>query len=262
MARRRKKARYTWLPIRGQFNEEDTPTFSSYQDAIVPVIDGAPSLGILPLLQDEPSEDEVELQHESMSDLIGSEYVVKRIVGKMFCQLRIQNIGGTGFLEPSTHGYAVHVKTGIFVARSESELAIPVGWGATAEPNYNPLNQFNNREPWLFQRSWILGWRGLFSGPSATAGANPTLVGSWARYYNSMSWPSSNADYGSINDGPHIDIRVARRVKQDDRLWWVVSVEAWPDKNQVVATAGTDAFLRFDYRALGALRRARPSSSF
>jgi len=154
--RRRKRARYTWLPTWGQDRGEGEPTIQTYQTVNVTVSSEASSFGVVGLLEDFPTEDESAFAQQSMADLIGSDYVVRRIVGKMFVHAEYNNTADfNAYSQPP-----VMVKAGIFVARADSAQSnnVPVGWtSSNAQDNYNPFNRLTQREPWLWQRSWVLG---------------------------------------------------------------------------------------------------------
>jgi len=254
---RRRRARYTWLPVLGSEQGIDTAT---YQDMFVAAVSGSTSTGCIPILQDPLQEDPAETG-QSMSDIVGSEYVVRRIVGKVFAYPEGANTGSSGNAAPAVLP-ALWLKCGIFVARAEdaSSGSVPIGY--SGNPNeYNPAAKENCREPWLWQRSWILSCTRGFSQPNGDYGGEAEV----ALAQNSVAFPTSTAFYGSAVDGGHVDVKVARRVGQDDRLYFIANVEVFSfdlGRGELPVNTTMGMNIRLDFRALGALRKARQKSSF
>jgi len=136
-----------------------------------------------------------------MSDFLRSSYMLRRICGSIFVSLT--NTAGIGADDAS----AVAVTYALFVARSDetNDNAIPIGAGNQAEinQNYGPQQADNVREPYIFQRSWILGNQSLFA-------ARPTV--------GAVRFPFNNAGYGSAYEGTFVDQKTLRRVDGDNRL--------------------------------------------
>jgi len=77
--------------------------------------------------------------------------------------------------------------------------------------------------------------------------------------------PSTNIGYGSVMDGPHVDIKVNRRVRSDSRLWFIAAVRSLdillgnptPNANVLGEVKGI-----VNIRVLGATRRPHKTGSF
>lgn len=260
MVRRfRKRRSLTWLPNWGTTNS----VYSQLRTYSRMVLEqdggdtGYPLIGVLPLIRDLPPErkDTAVRDEQSLADVIGSEYYLRRIVGKIWIANRSYTATAA-----SSQGPTFLVKMGLFVARADEQSPdLPLNWANTSStPLYDPWSYAANREPWIFQRSWVLGWQGNV-GPR-----NDVITGSeWtsAFLHDPFSWPASTAGYLGLHTGPHIDIKTKRRIRQDDRLYWTLAAE--PIFGQSIFedwTGRIDAC--FDYRALGALRRARQTGTF
>lgn len=252
MARRfQRRSRGTWLPTLGtQLVSENELFLSGYGGAIGnpdPYIGPPMATDVFPLTTDEPLDGDDIGNTTRMSEVIGNEYFLDRVVGKFFASYT-PSIANGASIGP------ILVCAGMFVARvSEANKQVPVGLtnSLTASEEYGPLEWDNIREPWLWRRTWCLGTHG--SGGIAGAPGN------------SGCFPQSTAQYGSVADGPHIDAKTKRRVGQDDRLFLAVSTAYAPllldETEGPVETAGTVAYY-LDYRLHGQLRRARQTGRF
>lgn len=254
MVRRRRKTKYTWLPNVGQApDSSDTWVGTSFLELVVEQVEpGDPSpLSFIPLFRDSPPErnqQATDTHVQSMADIIGSEYFLRRIVGKMY----VSNESFTDGVTPTTVRPVLLVKTGIYVARADADNSdFPIA-ALNEEQLYHPLGLDANREPWIWQRSWILGSRGLVATHADTY-IDPLNS-------RSRSYPVSNTQYGSALEGTHIDIKTARRIRQDERLYWSVGFKALGGFDGEEWTAQVRAL--FDYRGLGALRRAAQRGAF
>lgn len=259
---RKRRTRGTWLPVIGTNIGESTSTAAGRAFALN--VGGAPINGtgiitaITPLTFDVPIEgDSAVLGDSSLADIIGSEYVLQRIVGKVFAE-RISGIDGNDD-DPNP---AVLFSAGFFVARANDDQVgggedTPIGSATEAErtDNYSPLDADTSREPWIWRRTWILGAAGSIPSVPFPAGTGP-LINAVRNY------PASTALYGSVADGPHIDSRVKRRVSQDNRLFFAVSSCTFPIDSEPVAPVPIIVSGFLDYRLFGSLRKARGSSAF
>lgn len=261
MARRR-RSRGTWFPNIGSQIGALTENFMGRSFSIGAATNGSITTGILPLTFDTPFEgDRVSTGVDSLADIIGSEYVLMRIVGKLFASYSNPQLDGVG----APGGSPIYFTAGFFVARPNDEAVgggedTPIGSATEAErrDNYSPLEVDTVREPWIWRRSWILGVAGGRTSVSSAvspqaAFSNPNLA----------AYPQSTALYGSVHDGPHFDSKVKRRVGQDDRLWFAVSTANFPfGATTVVGTTQGIITGALDYRIFGSLRKARNSSAF
>jgi len=263
MARRR---RGTWLPTLGSAGLLAEQTVPGRQINTIPVATGFINTLILELTTDEPQDDEGVSPAPSMADVVGSEYILRRIVGKMYLHRDGTDVSGAGI----DFGPAVHVAAGFFVARAADAtgpagVSLPIGaesasTGTVLRDNYSPLESDTIREPWIWRRHWILGLAGGLRAGGAAA-TTPTH-GSGTTHGNYVaSYPCSTALYGSVADGPHIDAQSARRVGRDERLWCAISVCPAPITDTV--TDGTLTVRGYlDYRLFGSIVRAANRASF
>lgn len=258
---RRRRRRGTWFPNIGSQIGESLENYQGRQFNIAPANGGGIVTGILPLTFDTPFEgDRVSTGVDSLSDLIGGEYTLLRIVGKLFARYTNESLAAA-----NPTGQACYLTCGFFVARANDEAVgggedTPIGSATEAErrDNYSPLEVDTVREPWIWRRSWILGLQGRQPGFSNAvvpfqAVTNPDLA----------SWPSTTVAYGSVHDGGHIDSRVKRRIGNDDRLWFGISAANFPFGT--TTTGGVNQTLitgALDYRIFGSLRKARGKSAF
>lgn len=251
--RRRRRTRGTWFPNLGSFASEN----SSGSGRVFSITLGSadPETIITPLTYDvEFGEDADSEISTSLSDIVGSEYVLQRIVGSLFVY-RIPAISAGVDVSP-----AILFTAGFFVARQNDSAVAPgidspVGSASAQErqDNYSPMDSDNIREPWIWRRSWILG-AGL---NQSNSGAGVPLP---ASTIDAGSFPCSNVYYGSLRDGPHIDSKVKRRVAQDNRLWLALTAKTWTFPSVPVPEVEVRGYV--DYRLYGSLRRARQQSAF
>jgi len=238
---RRRRTRYNWLPNTGTIGPsadvEDTTAGRDF-GAVPIAANGTTSVAIVDLLDDESSEDIGTAQ--TMAAALQSEYVIKRIVGKFFAAVE---------QSANNRPKQALVGLGIFVARAEDPDSaagnfVPIGalTQAQAVDNYSPLRQETIREPWIFRRTWIL--------------QNSLATGQ----LQDINYPQSTVNYGSVQDGPHIDAKTGRRVGTDDRLWAIMAVRSYPINQPNELAGSVIGFL--DYRVLGAPRRAKNRSAF
>lgn len=261
----RRRTRGTWFPTIGtpidtEFFPDETLSGRAFQITIAtPNITTA----ITEVTFDAPQDgDSAASSIETLTEIIGSEYILQRIVGKCFIS-RLSTISAGGRDENP----AVLVGAGFFVARANDEAvgggtATPIGSATQAErrDNYSPIENDVIREPWIWRRTWILGnaARGNVSNPAlgGTAGTAPATIAEVGNY------PATTATYGSVLDGPHIDSKVKRRVSQENRLWFVVSATTWPVNTAVFIGAPLLLNGYLDYRLFGSLRKAKNTSAF
>lgn len=259
--RRRRRNRGTWLQTLGSLLDEGSPsTFNgiAWQQPVDPT---QFITTIVPVTTDAPSFQGDSVNSATvMGDVIGNEYFLDRVVGKIFLQT---SAGTTIAPESAQFLYPVLVACGLFVARADDlDNTTPIGGalGAESERHYSPLEADTVREPWIWRRAWMLGNAGnTYVNGADNEGIPPqgsTPAG---------AFPNSNAFYGSVLDGPHIDAKTKRRVGQEDRLWFACSASYVPGFGR----PGTESIEEnqsingyFDLRLHGALRRARQSGRF
>lgn len=168
----------------------------------------------------------------------GQDWLMKRIVGK----IHLKATAGTGGAGGLAFWSDILVTFGIFVAKAfdDDQAAIDL-----SDSEIDPQNTQNIRNPWAFRRSWTL--------------SSPTEGGA------NISFPCTTAGYNSVQDGPHVDIKVARRIRKEERLWYVVTCQgANVGVTSVSGTTGDQPEIlgQVDLRVLGAMRRASSRSTF
>lgn len=283
--RRRRRTKYTWLPPIGEAGGQGTglpprinddvgfdfvinatadPNFQETSVAIAPLVFDAPYetssvLGTAGVASDTP-----------LGWFLNNEYILRRIVGNVFLTIDSRQ---TAVEAPS----AALVACGFFVGRADdtrADVDQPIGSSeglldAVASSkgaifNYSPLSPTTAREPWIWRRTWILspwgsGIRNGSNQPLAPSGANnlATLVDGGGGYF-----PPTNVHYPDDKTNHYIDAKTARRVRQDERLWFVVAARAWGLHQGI--TNSDDLLLKghCDLRFLGAARKARQRGTF
>lgn len=251
MARRiRKRPGVIWLPITtenrlivGGATSGDAPSFGSYAVVIpAPQTPGTPQVtGVFPVVADQPQN--LASLTTSLADAEGSAYRLRRIVGKVFVELDLTPLQAVN--DGSATGYLVTV--GFIILEVEPTLAF-LPKSSTAD-DYNVANLDNNRDPWIWRRSWMVGvdFPGFLTTPQQTA-----LPGTSQPPFSVMSSNNFRGP-GSVMDGPHIDAKTARVVKDNQRLSMVITATPL-NGNGAGATAGT-IVVTTDLRVLGSLRK-------
>lgn len=254
----RRRTRYTWLPTLGTAGPEATDDNSSGRSFNIDVpADGSSNVIISAITFDEPQEGDDLSTNVPLVTVLGNEYFLKRIVGKLFAELE-PTFNPQG--DPSTPRNALF-GAGFFVARandSSQGAASPIGSATLSErqENYSPLGEEAIREPWIWRRTWVFG-----NDSQHQIQIQRARGGSTVSPINFATAPPNNMLYGSVADGPHIDAKTARRIQQDERLWFVVAARTVPGHEDVLDQGGViNGYL--DFRLLGALRKARQRSAF
>jgi len=245
MPTKRRRRRYTWLPTIGTAGAAAADNASGREFTLPVPATGLTNVITSELTFDEPSEgDFLDSSFNKLSEIIGSEWFLKRLVGKVFA--------GTaqGANENTTHD-GVLLGIGFFVARADDRQGPaaakgPIGSATLTEriENYNPIGEDCIREPWIWRRTWVLG--GNLQAQHGQTGF--------------LNFPTSTSGYGSVADGGHIDAKTARRIGQDDRLWVAVGVMGLPIGQVVENDTDVDGYI--DFRILGSLRKARGDGKF
>lgn len=246
---RKRRTRYQWLFTRGSAGPvSDVLDSTNFRDfpTLNPGTTGNTAIAIVPVLEDTSSDEQT--TGLPLGVYQNNEYVIKRIVGKAF--VNVAQVAG------SQKG-AIVAGLGFFVARAEDssenpapgEEDFPIGFRGNAFDakvnDYGVLNNTTMREPWIWRRTWVLS-------NQLTTAANEVT-----------SFPKTNVEYGSVQDGPHIDAKVARRVRHDERLFACFQVSPYPVAHSFTADAN-DVVIHcaFEVRVLGAMRKQKGRSAF
>lgn len=230
---RRRRRRVHWFPTIGTTNGGITGNnLSGRAFALNVNTTGLITTAITSLTFDQPKEESttgLSLDNASLADMIGSGYLLRRVVGKMFAWYA-PPVGQDIIPAFCLFG------AGLFVARADAaNPQSPIGFAGTGTINdnqlYSPLSaDVGDREPWLWRRTWLFH--------SKNEGVNAF-----------DSTPTSTMEYGSVADGPHIDQKTLRKVDNDNRLWLAVSTAGIEELGEASGTC----FGYFDYRLLGTL---------
>jgi len=260
--RRKRRTKYTWLPIQnGATFGGDADYDRTEQKFVLDVPpDGDVITGIIPVVADLPQGTLTTVESEGIGEIVGNEYILKRIVGKVFCYLDNTNISGDALGVDTLIDTCTIVTAGFFVARADTAvLSQPIGTGAEGNLLYSPQVAANTRQPWIWRRSWILGVDGF--GPGLTEDLGVTIpTGSVIR--GRGSFPSNNLGYPGVLDGPHVDAKTGRRVRLNERLFFACSASYYTPGGIAPTTWNTNVQVMVDCRYLGALRRPKGRSNF
>lgn len=226
---RRRKPGVMWLPNIGQGVAADTSFISASND-VGPVAGAAGDNTTINALTVDYPADAVRQAAEltNLADYQGSGYRLRRIVGKFFCGID-QDIGDG---QATTYPEAALVTAGLIILRVDGNSGAPLN---AVPSEYSTLGLNNVQDPWIWRRTWILS---NFQGFDGGGGAHTA----WSYY------PITNAEYGSVKDGPHVDQKTARRVSDEERLFLIVSTQV-PTNGLTANTAGQVRW-SFEYRIL------------
>lgn len=244
---RRKRARYNWFPVLGTesdvFDEGDF--FAPASGRLhVTIADPAP-MDIVSLTWDYPTEVEEGFDTiPSLADFQGSEYQLERTVGKFFVQVNTTNAQADPAPEQAVRCLVV---AALIVLRVDEKTGAPLRSGDLSE--YSPMLSENIADPWIWRRSWILAEEHTWPSQASI-------------FYNrfQQGFPRSNALYGDIESGPHVDTRSVRRIRKEERLFLIVQafkldanfIPEAPQEGEPLP----DIQYLFDYRILGKLVKA------
>lgn len=198
--RRRRRAAVTWLPNVSYDNQKqqpvNTPIFS------VPVAaDGGVSTVAIPLVHDESGVANQETA--GLAEYTQGGYILQRIIASVF----IAYEQGTNETKPPwalvTAGFEI-----LRIDANDLPLAGPTSF------NYNSFYQGNERDPWIYERNFVLGnYNGSYS---------PTPGAEFVEAFH-FNAPNSNFNFQSFHEGPFFDIKTKRRVGSEERLHLVIS---------------------------------------
>lgn len=253
--RRRKRRTGLWLPVLGQsFEQSEGETYydGSHNFTLLPVnnhnADG-PIVEVHPIVKDATQTPEAVFGDTASTfrDLVnGQDWTCQRIVGKFHARVYPSQSQDTN--DSNEYWAFLKVSLGFFVARaSDDEQAQPDLYTNEFDPNQ--LNNVDN--PWMFRRTWIL--------------KNPQTYVTPELFSNDSDFPQTTAGYGSVLDGPHIDVKSKRRIKRDERLWCVIAAAGFNGTQITTSVAeGQQPNLRgnLDLRVYGGLRRPMKSAQF
>lgn len=243
MRRFRRRAKLFWMPnvgteLDGNTTFDDSPSGRFF--SIINLNAGNPSSTIeTELTFDQPAERGVTelglvnpllIDAMTMADWQGTAWRLRRCVGKMFAGASLEDQQVTG---PP----AVLFTAGLIVRTIEVDSGLsplPVG-------DRDPKNLSNIRDPWIWRRQWVLST----TTPGLAAGVTDVLE----------QFPRTTANYGSVQDGPHVDAKTNRVIGPQERLFLTLNGTILP--LPTVTTVGRcEIHGYFDYRLLGTTFKA------
>lgn len=272
--RKRRRTKFTWLPgdgttVTAGAIQQDVVAFS-LQVNLGTGTDSALSSGLVSnvIADFNPPED---TGQTSMADSLGSEYLLKRIVGKVFVEAFQEGIVGQATTFTLGEQNSAIVSCGFFVAPYSYDTAtrapnIGQPIGIEGDPHitpYNPNLVQVIREPWIWRRSWLLtpgGSLGAWDYPGAQH--QSTIAADFA--LGAGTFPSNNTGFPGVLDGPHVDAKTARRIRKHERLWFAMQGTLMPEGSTVDPDKWSAFRIRsvVDVRCLGMTRKAHNRSSF
>lgn len=157
-------------------------------------------------------------------------YQIKRLVGKFHASYT-QAGSESGII-------TARLFAGLFIDRVNKD-GVPVLEG-TADNPWDVTQPLNTQKRWLWRRSWML--------------SNP-IYKSAGLFQVNQDYPSTTAGYGSVLDGPHIDVKPNAHVGLTERLFLYTQARGtWFNE----AEGTSDSFqYSLDLRML-----AKPTSSY
>lgn len=209
MARRIKRPKVVWLPsdLDNRLGQaEDTAASDGHESSIgifgvdVPGFDGtfatiSSATLVTPVVKDSPIG--LGVQEATLSDIEGSAYRLRRIVGKIYVEC-FQ-------VEPAVGEPTDFIASAGFIILRTDDLGRPMN---ANNDTYNVNSLDSQGDPWIWRRSWRVA--------NNTARPNSALA---------ISAPSNHAYYGGgVLDGPHVDAKTARIVSNEERLFLVLTV--------------------------------------
>lgn len=208
--RRKRKPRVVWLPpVGNSITQNDDNYVNGPAGTLTLPNDGTIVFDAVPVTFDysDPASIEQGVFNRSLQDLTsGNNYRLRRIVGKVF-------VGATpNIAEPTIVGIA-RVTCGFIINKTDDSGNLTL---ATIDPQDGaPIAQDAAQDPWIWRRSWTLS-------PLPRSYASDSLSGVLSVLRGFTQWPQNNCEYGSVQDGPHIDQKTARVVGNQERLvFWI-----------------------------------------
>lgn len=204
MVRFRRKSRVTWLPSinTNVVSAAGTQSHFYFDNGTISNLNYERSSQMYTLIPDYPASAirASAPNIPSLGDWEGSAYLLRRIVGKA-----VISVNNTPPPDPQAQTYpALAAITLCFmICRVDEATGAPL----RAADGYSPQALNNVQDPFIWRRTWVL--QNDFASSAALAG----------RY----QYPRCNADYGSIQDGPHIDAKTRRRVADEERVIAILS---------------------------------------
>jgi len=265
--RRIRGSRGTWFPIQGTSwlgGEEGDfydCSISDANDSVEPDRALGPSVSVHPVTQDytqQPalsSGEDINLRPTLRDFTEGQDYLLKSLVGNITIIVDNPPLGTNVFHanEEWTH---LQVAAGFFVARAQDDdQTLP----DLSLDELDPLQAKNIQNSWIWRRNWILD--NPFN--ARTYGNGTQTVGN---PYTVWTYNTSDNRYGfGEHNGTFFHTKSRRRIKREERLWFVVSSIGWDGQNaSVQATSNLQPFVKYnlDIRLFGKMMKGKTSATF
>jgi len=245
MARRtRRRPGVVWLPLSTENRlvtgavDNETTSYGQYAVADAGANPGDATTALFPVVNDQPQLMSSPLS--SLADVEGSAYRLRRIVGKIYVEFDHQAAANAN--TTTCHGFLVTV--GFIVIEVEATLNfLPKSATAT---DYSLVSLKNMRDPWIWRRSWLIGFDNAPNAGGESVDGRFSIL------------PENNIVYGAgVMDGPHIDAKTARVVKDDQRLAMVVTLVRQCSSNPAGGAVNPAVIIiTTDLRVLASLRKS------
>lgn len=258
--RRRRRRRGTWLPPLGHIINfgEDTVRRVTFRiggagQYLEPSVDPTVTVHqVFPIVPDFTTEVDSSGTYTLRDQVQGQAWQLNRLVGKIHLQAQgPQNQTGWDPQDGANWPNCI-VTAGFFVAPVDSENIAAQFTPMMTPVAYDPTQQLNSTNPWIWRRTWML------SNPAASFATDQRVI-------MKAAGPLSNAVAPSSLEGQHIDSKVKRFINREHRLFLVVAVNGW-DSDWVSMTAQDNQQMNvaglLDVRIYGTLRAQRNQSSF
>lgn len=230
--RRRAKPKVVWLPNTNA-NSIGAGVRTTTQTFIVAAA-GAPgdsALGEIPIVIDTPG-DPIGAADITLSDIFSSAYRLRRIVGKIW-------VGANQTQQDTPQ--VVQVTAGLIIRRTDPTTGVSMAFETGDATQMDPMDIENSSDPWIWRRAWLLR----------------NILATGATHINEMvGTPTNNMSpgYGSAVDGPHVDVKTARIVGPEERLFLDVSSTVLIQGDDVQAGPALNVRVFADLRVLASLR--------
>lgn len=226
MARRIRRPSVVWLPLAttNRINSQAAANIGTQNGGFQFGVQVQPGLATgftqaIAIVKDEPQN--ITQSDQTLSDIEGSAYRLRRIVGKIFiAPLQISEV------DSNSQASLFMVTAGFIILRVDPAGAILSG----NLISYDTQSLDNARDPWIWRRTWMVS---DVAQANAQNAIQPDI--------KPIIYPPNNlTGYGGGNmDGPHIDAKTARVVSDEERLILVVSAIALDGATEGIPSAIT-----------------------
>lgn len=255
--RRRRKPRLSWMPIRGTpFTVDQDTTSTTLVTFNLPVTKSI-LFTEFPITFDFGQE-ATQVQALAppvvggftLADMVSSGWRLRRIVGGVYAAFTPT---GSGALDVPVDQPAGAAFTVGFMVRNVDQTGSP-----SALQYVDVLNADDASDPWIWRRTWILGQGERMSRSAIPASAlqDTRPVGGAISDGNAgfAKFPWTNAEYGDIRSGTHVDAKTNRIIGPEQSLFIHFAT-----KGLAIQTANAvdgNIVGVYDLRLLGSLHRA------